>query len=336
MKKLILSCSLLALSASLLAQAGKTPAKPVTKIAKSQPITKVVNPQPPLLKTLNDSASYSIGLSIASFCKQQGITKPSTVLVTRSFTDVMGNKPLLLSEAASNECINKILSGQKVKPPTKPVISKVPLKTANDSASYAIGLNHASFFKQQGIEKLNTALISKALNDILANKPPVINDRVANTVMNKIIIQIQEAKSKPVIDAGRAFLENNRKRPEVKTTASGLQYEIITEGTGIKPTLTDTFVANYRGTLIDGTEFDNSYKRGQPLVYPLVQVVRGWTEGLQLMSVGSKYNFYIPYELGYGAFGNPPAIPGGAALIFELELLDVKRGKTTEPVKPGN
>jgi FKBP-type peptidyl-prolyl cis-trans isomerase len=328
MYKLILACCLLTCSISLLAQPGKPTVKPVTK---------VVTAQPALLKTLNDSASYAIGLSIASFCKQQGITKPNTGLITRSFTDVIGNKPALLSDAASNECINKILSGQKIKPPTKPVNSKAPLKTANDSASYAIGLNHASFFiKQQGIKTLNTALISKAVNDVLGNKPPVLNDRLANNVMNKIIIQIQEEQSKPVIEAGRVFLANNRKRPEVKTTASGLQYEIVKEGTGIKPILTDTFVVNYRGTLIDGTEFDNSYKRGQPLEYPLGAVVRGWTEGLQLMPVGSKFNLYIPYELGYGAFGNPPVIPGGAALIFEMELLDVKHLKATNPVKPGN
>ncbi|HLG41431.1 MAG TPA: FKBP-type peptidyl-prolyl cis-trans isomerase, partial [Chitinophagaceae bacterium] len=137
------------------------------------------------------------------------------------------------------------------------------------------------------------------------------------------------------IDAGNAFLENNKKRPGVKVTASGLQYEVITEGTGIKPAKADTFVCHYRGTLIDGTEFDASYNRGQPLIYPVTAVIPGWTEGLQLMPAGSKYKFYIPYKLGYGVFGSPPAIPGGAALIFEVELLDVKKSNTVQPVKPG-
>lgn len=328
MKKLIFFSCFVVISASLLAQAGKTAAKPVPK----------VTTPPKLLKTLNDSASYAIGMSIASFCKQQGITKPNTGLVSRSCTDVMSDKPALMSEAVSNDIINKLLVAGKVapQPVAKPVASKAVLKTANDSVSYAIGLNHALFFKQQGMTKLNAALINKAINDILGNKPLLFNDRTANTVMNKLIIQIQEEKMKPTIDAGKAFLENNKKRPEVKITASGLQYEIITEGTGIKLTAADTFVCNYRGTLIDGTEFDASDNRGEPLVMPVSQVIRGWTEGLQLMPVGSKYKFYIPFNLGYGVFGNPPAIPGGAALIFEVELLDVKKLKAAEQVKPGN
>ena len=137
---------------------------------------------------------------------------------------------------------------------------------------------------------------------------------------------MQESKSKPTIEAGKNFLSKNKARPEVKTTASGLQYEVITEGTGIKPTALDTFVCHYRGTLINGTEFDASYNRGQPLVYPVAGVIRGWTEGLQLMAVGSKYKFYIPYDLAYGTNDNGQ-IPGGSTLIFEVELLDVKKAK---------
>jgi FKBP-type peptidyl-prolyl cis-trans isomerase FklB len=328
MKKLILFSCLLIASASLLAQAGKVPVKPVPK---------VVTPQP-ALKTLNDSASYAIGMSIASFCKQQGITRPNTGLVSKSCNDVMSDKPALMSEAISNDIINKLLVAGKVtpKPVTKPVNSKALLKTTNDSISYAIGLNHASFFKQQGVKKLNMALINKAVTDVLGNKPLLFNDRTANTVMNKLLIQIEEAKVKPTIDAGNAFLANNKKRPEIKVTNSGLQYEIITQGEGIKPTMADTFVCHYRGTLIDGTEFEASYNRGQPLIMAVTQVISGWKEGLQLMPVGSKYKFYIPYNLGYGAFGNPPVIPGGAALIFEMELLDVKKPKVPEQVKPGN
>ncbi len=230
-------------------------------------------------------------------------------------------------------------SGKTVPKPVKPVakvISPQPtLKTLKDSASYAIGLSMASFYKQQGITDLNTALITKAVNDVYGNKTTLISESVTNDIMNKLMTRIQEEKCKPNIDAGKAFLENNKKRPEVKTTASGLQYEVITQGTGIKPTAADTFVCNYRGTLLDGTEFDNSYSRGQPLVYPLTSVIRGWTEALQLMPVGSKYKLYIPYELAYGPFDNQ-GIPGGSTLVFDLELLDVKQHKTTEPVKPGN
>jgi FKBP-type peptidyl-prolyl cis-trans isomerase len=206
----------------------------------------------------------------------------------------------------------------------KPVAAKATLKNLKDSASYAIGLSMATFYKQQGITSLNTALITQAINDVYGNKPTLINDGDANACMNKVMMQVQEDKSKPTIEAGKAFLANNKKRPGVKTTASGLQYEIIKEGTGIKPTLADTFVVNYRGTLINGTEFDASYNRGQPLIMPVKQVIPGWTEGLQLMNIGSKYKFYIPYNLAYGPFDNNQ-IPGGSTLIFEVELLDVKK-----------
>lgn len=136
--------------------------------------------------------------------------------------------------------------------------------------------------------------------------------------------KVQAVSSKPNIEAGQKFLAQNKTKAGVKTTASGLQYEVITEGTGPKPTATETVEVNYMGTLLDGTEFDNSYKRGQPISFPLNRVIAGWTEGLQLMPVGSKFKFYIPYNLGYGLNGNG-AIPGGSTLVFEVELLSIKK-----------
>jgi len=135
-----------------------------------------------------------------------------------------------------------------------------------------------------------------------------------------------QSKTRETLDAeiarGRTFLEENKKRPGVTETASGLQYEVITEGAGKKPASANSRVTtHYTGTTIDGKVFDSSVSRGQPLSFGLNQVIRGWTEGLQLMPVGSKYKFYIPYELAYGERGAGASIPGGAALIFEVELL---------------
>lgn len=136
-----------------------------------------------------------------------------------------------------------------------------------------------------------------------------------------------QGKAKETLDAeiakGKAFLEENKKRPGVTETASGLQYEVITEGHGSKPASANSRVTtHYTGTTIDGKIFDSSVQRGQPLSFGLNQVIRGWTEGLQLMNVGSKYKFFIPYDLAYGERGAGASIPGGAALIFEVELLD--------------
>ena len=217
----------------------------------------------------------------------------------------------------------KIVAAKPAKPTAiKPAVSA--MKNTNDSVSYAVGISVANFYKQQGIKTLSTALITKAINDIMNGKKPLLDDAAANTVMNNYMSRLQAEKSKPTIEEGQQFLAKNKLKPGVKTTASGLQYEVITEGTGIKPTALDTFVCNYRGTFINGTEFDASANRGQPLTMGLSQVIPGWTEGLQLMRVGSKYKFYVPYNIAYGAF-DYNGFPGGSMLIFDLELLDVKK-----------
>jgi FKBP-type peptidyl-prolyl cis-trans isomerase FklB len=212
---------------------------------------------------------------------------------------------------------------QKPTPKKTSPTSTTTLKTLNDSASYAIGLSVANFYAQQGITSINTGLLLKAINDVNAKKTTLLTEQQTNDVMMRYMEIAQASKSKPVVTAGENFLAANKKRPGVKTTASGLQYEVIKEGTGIKPKATDTVVVNYLGTLIDGTEFDNSYKRGAPIDFPANRVIQGWTEALQLMPVGSKYKLFIPYQLAYGIHGNGP-IPGGAALIFEVELLGIK------------
>jgi FKBP-type peptidyl-prolyl cis-trans isomerase len=226
-------------------------------------------------------------------------------------------------------CISfSLLHAQPGKPVAKPVAKPAGpiLKTTLDSLSYILGESAAYNLTQQGFGevKLNMSLYTRAMNDILGKKKPLLDDNTANAMINRYFMKMQEEKSKGAIQAGEKFLAQNKLRPEVKTTPSGLQYEIVTQGTGERMAAIDTFVCNYRGTLIDGKEFDASANRGQPLTMPANQVIQGWTEGLQLMPVGSKYKFYIPYQLGYGIMGQGQ-IPGGAVLIFDLELLDFKK-----------
>lgn len=200
------------------------------------------------------------------------------------------------------------------------------LKNLNDSASYAIGINVANFYSQQGMKNMKASLVAKAINDVYAKKKTLISETEANDVVMGLMNKTQMDKVKPTIEAGEKFLAKNKTNPSIKTTPSGLQYEVLTEGTGAKPGATDTVTVNYKGTLLDGTEFDNSYKRGEPATFPLNRVIPGWTEGVQLMTIGSKYKFYIPYQLAYGINGTGP-IPGGSVLIFEIELLSINGKK---------
>ena len=213
------------------------------------------------------------------------------------------------------------------KTPAKPVTTKKTtpstsvLKTHNDSLSYAIGLSVANFYRQQGV-KLNTAIVTKACNDVLEKKKPLLSDDQANLVFMchsnpQICVNVKE---------GERFLVQNKKNSNLKVTPSGLQYEVVTQGSGPRPIATDTVVVNYRGTLTNGTEFDNSYKRGEPTSFAVNRVIQGWTEALLLMPKGSKYKLYIPYQLGYG-LNDMQAIPGGSVLVFEVELLDIKKPK---------
>lgn len=215
-------------------------------------------------------------------------------------------------------------SAQPGKTPVKPAAPV--LKNITDSVSYAIGLSVANFYKQQGIKTINGTLVTKAINDVTGNKKTLFDETVANNVMNQYMGMLQAQKSRPAIDSGNAFLAKNKLRKEVKTTASGLQYEVLVEGNGDKPGPKDSVTCHYKGTLLNGFEFDNSYNRGQPITFALNGVIPGWTEGLQLMSAGSKYKLYVPYNLAYGAFDYGP-IPGGSMLTFEIELLKVSKGQ---------
>lgn len=215
---------------------------------------------------------------------------------------------------------------KKPAPIKKPATPVATLKNLNDSTSYAIGLSVANFYKQQGLRQINSAMVAKAVNDVIGGKKSLLDDQTANNIIMRSINEAQEAKSKPNIIAGQKFLAKNKTKVGVKSTASGIQYEVLREGTGPKPAASDSVTVHYSGTLIDGTEFDNSFKRGAPVTFRLDGVIKGWTEALQLMPVGSKYKLYIPQQLGYGTneVGN---IPAGSVLIFEVELLDIPNRK---------
>ena len=200
------------------------------------------------------------------------------------------------------------------------------LKTPIDSFSYALGLNIGNNLKQQGIDKISNAAMQKALDDVFNKKTYLLNEQQATAVIQQKI-QGNMAKKNELVNAkGVAFLAANKKRAGVITLPNGLQYEVIKKGdaTAASPKLEDTVVAHYAGTTIDGKKFDNSYDRGEPLSIPVNGVIRGWTEILQLMHVGDKWKVFIPSELAYGDRGAGANIPGGSALIFEMELLGVK------------
>jgi FKBP-type peptidyl-prolyl cis-trans isomerase FklB len=218
------------------------------------------------------------------------------------------------------------------------------LKDAKDKVSYSIGLDIGMTFQKQKME-LNVDALAAGAKDGLSGKNPALTmeevrqvmTQFSNEMREKAAAANKEAGEKKAKDAekntkeGEKFLAENKAKPGIKTTASGLQYKVDKEGNGTPPKETDTVVVNYRGTLIDGTEFDSSYKRGEPATFPVNRVIKGWTEALQLMKPGAKYHLYIPSNLAYGPGGTGGEIGPNATLIFEVELLSVKPGEANAP-----
>ena len=207
-----------------------------------------------------------------------------------------------------------------------------PLKDPKDKISYSIGLNIGLNLKKQNVS-VNPDTFVLGLKDALAGKPQMTEEQVKETMtaFEKEMIDKQKATGVKNGADGEKFLAENKKKEGVKTTASGLQYKVVKEGTGAQPKESDTVIANYRGTLIDGTEFDSSYKRGQPATFPVSGVIKGWTEALQMMKVGSKYQLFIPASLAYGERAVGPDIGPNSTLIFEVELVDVKPAAGANP-----
>ena len=192
-----------------------------------------------------------------------------------------------------------------------------------DKVAYALGLSIGQNLAQSGIKTINSEDFLAGMNDVLAGKKPQIAFQEAQTILNKFFKELENQAAGAAKAEGERFLAENAKRPSVKVTASGLQYEVLTPSLGQKPKATDRVKVHYEGTLPDGTVFDSSYRRGEPISFALNQVIAGWTEGLQLMSIGSKYKLFIPYQLGYGERGAGAQIPPYSALVFTVELLGI-------------
>ena len=192
-----------------------------------------------------------------------------------------------------------------------------------DNVSYALGMSIGHQLQQMNATELNIDDFAKAIKDVFAANAQM-TDAEAQAAVQNFFQQKAEEQAKAAKAEGENFLAENAKKPGVKTLPSGLQYEVLREGNGRKPTATDQVECHYEGTLINGQVFDSSYRRGETATFGLNQVIKGWTEGLQLMQEGAKYRFFIPYNLAYGEQEAGQAIPPYAALIFDVELIKVK------------
>jgi len=192
-----------------------------------------------------------------------------------------------------------------------------------DKLSYSLGIVIANNLKGLGVTELAEQDFTAAVNAVLKGEKTAITEFEAQQEVSRFIQGQEEERGKFQREAGERFLADNAKKEGVTVTPSGLQYQILKEGTGKQPKATDKVRCHYEGTLIDGTVFDSSYRRGEPAVFPLNGVIKGWTEGVQLMKEGAKFRFFIPYQLAYGTQGAGNSIPPYAALVFDVELIDV-------------
>ena len=192
-----------------------------------------------------------------------------------------------------------------------------------EKISYALGMVIGHNLKGMGVNELDAQNFAQAVGDVLSGNPTTLSDTEAQQLVTRFLQEKENEKGKEVREAGEAFLATNAKKEGITVLPSGLQYTVINEGSGRKPKATDSVKCHYEGTLIDGTVFDSSYRRGEPATFPLNGVIAGWTEGVQLMSEGAKFRFFITYHLAYGSRGAGQSIPPYAALIFDVELIEV-------------
>lgn len=254
----------------------------------------------------------------------------------------MKKRSLLTLAAALVSPASAALHAQTPPPAAAPTTAAAPASnfkgSAKEKLSYAIGMDVANNLKRISGD-VDLAVVATALKDMASGNPPQLSEAQAKdalTAFSQEMMAKRQAEAKVMADKvkvdgekakgeGEAFLAANKTKEGVKTTASGLQYKVVTEGTGATPTTGDTVSCHYRGTLVNGTEFDSSRKHGdQPVSFPVTGVIKGWTEALQMMKVGSKYQLFIPADLAYGESGRPPVIPPNSALVFDIELIGIQ------------
>lgn len=229
--------------------------------------------------------------------------------------------------------------GQAVKKSTKPSPKSNPktsvktnknttgfkLSSGMDSLSYAIGLNVGSNLKSQGVENFSYEAMNKGMVDAMTKaEKPLLDEQTASMTIQQKLQEYASKKINVQKEEGKKFLADNKTKAGITELPNGIQYKIIKQGSGVKPAVEDTIKVHYKGTTIDGNVFDDSYSRGEPIEFPLGNLIEGWKQTLVLMPVGSKWQIFLPSDYGYGDRGAGANIPGGATLIFELELLDVK------------
>ncbi len=264
-----------------------------------------------------DSLNYAFGVGNGAYIRRQVIgADTANPAVVERFCE-----GFLAVKGVSQDSVKSLIA-KAGEQPEHPWIDGV-----NIAAQLSQNVVAQPYFISGTDLKVNLDIMSEGILQAVRGERTLIAPADAEKFFQQSLLKAQAEVNAPLIEAGRAFLRENAKRPGVKTTASGLQYEVLHEGTGAQPTANDTVKVHYAGTLIDGKEFDNSYKRGEPIEFPLNRVIKGWTEGLQLMREGGKYKLFIPYELGYGERGAGNNIPPYATLIFEIELIKVSASK---------
>jgi FKBP-type peptidyl-prolyl cis-trans isomerase FklB len=273
---------------------------------------------------------------------------PTTLAIPLLAATLLGHAPAQNAPAstppskpASTQSTPKAPAAKKPATAAKPATATAPLTTQKQKNSYALGMSIGLGLKKQGLDKsIDSALAVRGMREALGSGKTAMTEdemKAALQLLRTEFTNAQEAKAHEAGSSNRkegdTFLAANKAKDGVKVLPDGLQYKVLTEGNGPKPAATDTVTVNYRGTLIDGKEFDSSYKRGQPASFPVNGVIKGWTEALQLMPVGSKWQLFIPADLAYGDRGAGADIGPGATLIFEVELLSIGEPKKPEAQK---